>query len=417
MRWVGGLLLLATVLIAIPAAAHLTPNSEVNLDFGQHEIVADIIIPQGEYGFATGNPVGNTAIALSRARAFLTGHVRLTSPDRAAWTMVIDRLDFAQIAGPPDLHAIATFTPAPGHDARRLAISWSAVIDQVPNHFVLFVARSDFAAGKLDDRRVILGALQGDKRRLAIDRGKADSLKGFRAAIALGMQHIVEGHDHLLFLIALLLPAPALAVAGMWRGRRGARATLITLARIVTAFTIGHSLTLIGAAFLGWQLPARPVEIGIALSILISAIHAWRPLFPGREPLVAGLFGLVHGLAFATVVSRFGLGMGEKAASILGFNLGIEIVQLLVVIAIMPALMMLANTRFFAGFRAVGAGCAGFAAVAWIIERIAGTPNPVAEAIDTGLAQAGYGVAALTLFAAIAFVTTRARLNPGDARL
>lgn len=401
------IVVLALLLAAYPAYAHLTPNSEVNIDFGQHEAVADIIIPQGEYAFATGAGTSNSAADLAAARAFLLGHIRVTAPGGARWALAIERAEFAQIAGPPDLHAVVRLTPPAGASARRFAIDWRAVIDRVPNHFVLFVARSDFSGGKLGEAREVLGALQGDRHVLMIDRGAAHGLNGLRAAIVLGMRHIAAGHDHLLFLIALLLPAPIMAVGGLWRGRKPARAAVWQLAKIVSAFTVGHSLTLIGAAFFGWHLPAQPVEIGIALSILISAIHAWRPLFPGREPVVAAGFGLVHGLAFATVVSGFGLGIGEKAASILGFNVGIEIVQLGVVIAVMPALLMLARTTLYPAFRTIGAGFAGLAAIAWIIERVAGTPNPVADGIDAALGQAPWLVVALTIIAAIALLGGR----------
>jgi hypothetical protein len=404
-------MLAALAFVAGPAAAHLTPNSEVSIDFGRSEAVADIVIPQGEYAFATGNAVGNSPAALATARAFLLRHIGITSPDGRPFVMQFQQVEFALIAGPPDLHAIVRLLPPPGRDARRMHIDWTAVIDTVPNHFVLFVARSDFSAGKLNENSQVLGALQGDRHVLALDRGAPNRWRGLRASILLGMRHIAEGHDHLLFLIALLLPAPLLAVGGAWAVRRAPRAAVWQLAKIVSAFTVGHSLTLIGAAFLGWQLPARPVEIGIALSILISAIHAWRPLFPGREPLIAAGFGLVHGLAFATVVSRFGLGVGEKAAAILGFNLGIEIVQLLGVIAVMPALLMLAQTRAYPAFRSIGAVFAGFAAIAWIVERATGVPNAVADAIDSGLGQAPWLVAALTLFAAIMFLRHRRTLQ------
>jgi hypothetical protein len=404
---------LALLMWSATASAHLTPNSEVNIDFGQHEALADIIIPQGEYGHATGNPTANTRAGLAAAKAFLVAHVRVTSLAGAAWRMQFQRVEFAQIAGPPDLHAIVRLLPPPGASARQMTIDWTAVIDTVPGHFVLFVARSDFSAGKLDDRPEVLGAVQGKRRQLVIDRGAPNRFEGFRAALVLGMRHIAEGHDHLLFLIALLLPAPMLAAGGRWRRRRRPAATLGQLARIVTAFTIGHSLTLIGAAFLGWQLPARPVEIGIAVSILISAVHAWRPIFPGREPVVAAGFGLVHGLAFATVVSRFGLGIEEKAASILGFNLGIELVQLLVVLAVIPSLLLLARTPFYPGLRSAGAGFAGFASIAWIIERVSGTPNPVAGAIDAALAEAPWLVGGLTLFALAAALLPRLRPGAG----
>lgn len=405
MRWFWLLILATTLLFAgRQAHAHLTPNSEVNFDFGQREAVADIIIPRSEYAFATGNPVSNTPESLAKAKAYLLQQITVKAPGGRPWTLVIERIEFVQIAGPPDLHAIVRMTPPPNAEARRLTIDWRAVIGSVPNHFVLFVTRSDYSAGKLGHDRQVLGALQGDRQRLVIDRGEASSIKGFQAAIALGMRHIAEGYDHLLFLVVLLLPAPVLAAGGVWHGERPVRTALWQLTKIVTAFTIGHSLTLIGAALFAWQLPTQPVEIAIAVSILVSAIHAWRPIFPGREPMVAAGFGLVHGLAFATIVANFGLGVEEKALSILGFNLGIELVQLLVILAVMPSLLMLSRTRFYPILRKTGAAAAGLAAIAWLIERVLDQANPVADGINLMFGYAGYLVAALTIGGAIAML-------------
>ena len=118
-----------------------------------------------------------------------------------------------------------------------------------------------------------------------------------------------------------------------------------------------------------------------------SAIHAARPLFPGREPLVALGFGLVHGLAFATLIGHFDLDPWRKAQAILGFNLGIELVQLAVVAAVMPALAILARTRSYPAVRTAAAAFCGVAAIAWIAERALGVENLVARAIDAGLAE------------------------------
>jgi hypothetical protein len=120
-----------------------------------------------------------------------------------------------------------------------------------------------------------------------------------------------------------------------------------------------------------------PVEIGIALSILVSAIHAWRPVFPGREPWVAAGFGLVHGLAFATLLGNAGLGVQQRGQAILGFNIGIEIVQLAVVAAALPMLLVLTASRYRDAFRRAGAIFAGIASLGWLAERIGGAPNPV----------------------------------------
>ena len=165
----------------------------------------------------------------------------------------------------------------------------------------------------------------------------------------LGMRHIAEGTDHLLFLLALLLPAPLLAVGGRWAGSAGVRPSLLRILKVVTAFTVGHSLTLALAAMGVVKVPGRPIEVLIAVSILVSAVNAMRPVFAGREAVVAGFFGLIHGLAFASTLSVLGLGRWERLLSILGFNLGIEAMQLMVVAAVLPSLLLLSRSRGYGG--------------------------------------------------------------------
>lgn len=191
----------------------------------------------------------------------------------------------------------------------------------------------------------------------------------------LGMRHIAEGTDHLLFLLVLLLPAPLLVAGGRWRGTTGVRTSLLRTLRIVTAFTLGHSITLALAAFGVVHLPNRPIEVLIAVSILVSAIHALRPLFPGREAGIAAFFGLIHGLAFASTLSGLGLGRWERLGGILSFNLGIETMQLAVVAATLPSLILMSRTRAYPGLRICGALGAGVASVGWIVERSLGTQS------------------------------------------
>jgi hypothetical protein len=211
---------------------------------------------------------------------------------------------------------------------------------------------------------------------------------GVPSMFRLGMRHIAEGTDHLLFLIALLLPAPLLSRRYRWSASNDVRPSLIQILRVVTAFTIGHSITLaLGASGLV-SLPERLVEVLIAFSILISALHALRPLFPGREPVIAAGFGLIHGLAFATTLQKLGVGAWQRVASILGFNLGIETMQLVVVAAILPSLIMLSRTPAYSSFRLIGALFAAFASIGWMVERIFGVDYSVDLAVDC-IAQRG----------------------------
>ncbi len=138
----------------------------------------------------------------------------------------------------------------------------------------------------------------------------------------------------------------------------------------MTAFTIGHSLALLIGG-MGWlRLPQRPVEILVAVSIFVSAIHAIRPIFAGREPWVAGGFGLVHGLAFSSSIAQFGFSPWHLAMTIFGFNLGIELMQLAVVVMVIPLLILLSRSRSYTPLRVTGAALAAVAAVAWIGARV-----------------------------------------------
>jgi hypothetical protein len=223
---------------------------------------------------------------------------------------------------------------------------------------------------------------------------------GFGSVFPLGMRHIAEGTDHLLFLLALLLPAPLFVAGSRWAGSTDVRSSLLRILEIVTAFTVGHSITLAIAGFGLVHVPGRPIEVLIAVSILVSAIHALHPLFPGKEAGIAGFFGLIHGLAFASTFGDLGLGRWERVAGILAFNLGIEAMQLGVVAATLPSLIMLSHTRAYLYLRIGGALFAGFASLGWIAERLFGMRSPVDVVVNGVAHQAVWIAGALSLVSA-----------------
>lgn len=228
--------------------------------------------------------------------------------------------------------------------------------------------------------------------------------------VRLGMHHIAEGTDHLLFLLVLLLPAPLAAAAGRWGSYAGARHGATRLLRIVTSFTIGHSLTLAAAASGVVRAPSAVVEVLIAVSILVSAVHAIRPIFPGREALVAAGFGLVHGCAFATTIAGYGFDAWHTMLAVLEFNVGIELMQVAILVATVPWLLSLARTKVYAPLRVTAAAAAGVAALGWIGERAFGTANPVGPLVD---AAAGHGPLLIAALAAMALLAEwRVRFIP-----
>lgn len=400
-------ILVAFLLLASPVVAHFTPNSEIALDFDS----TGVTIPEGDYIAAAAAPNDRDT---ARAKRWLAGQVAATAADGRPWTIHIVRTEFVRMVGPPDLHAIIRLTPPPGADPRRFTLRWSAVVAQNSDHFTLVLIGTDHDGGVLREDRRLIGAVRQDRQSLTVDRGAPSGSVAFAAAFRLGMKHISEGTDHLLFLLALLLPAPFIAAAHRWTTPRAVPGTLFKLAGTITAFTIGHSLTLLLSALFDWQLPSRPVETLIAVSILVAAIHAIRPIFPGREAWIAGGFGLVHGLAFATLVGDAGLAGSGRLVAILGFNLGIEAIQLGVAACAMLPLLLIARTPFYPPLRIAGASFAAIAALAWIAERVSGIPNPLAGWVSGIAGQAHWLLAALLVLALIARLKI-SRLKPAHA--
>ena len=312
----------------------------------------------------------------------------------------------------PDARVALTMTPPPGAPADRLTFHYDVIFHHLITHTAVVTLASDWRNGITGEEPVLLGTMRDTEAAIAIDRSGGSWLRGFAAMFRLGTRHIGEGTDHLLFLLALILPAPLVAAGGRWGGYAGGNTALRRIVKVVTAFTLGHSITLVLGA-LGWvRLPGPVVESAIALSILVSAVHALVPIFRGREVFLAGGFGLVHGLAFAATLTGFGLDPWTLASSVLGFNLGIEAFQLLVILAAMPWLVLLARTRIYGPFRVAGSALTGIAAAAWFAERAFGRINPIVPLVESAAAHALWLLAGLVVLTLAATVARREGSGP-----
>jgi hypothetical protein len=203
--------------------------------------------------------------------------------------------------------------------------------------------------------------------------------QGFKNMISLGISHIWGGTDHILFILTLLLPAMLLAEKKRWTEFIGTTNSLLNLLKIITAFTIGHSLTLLLGSVQWINFPTKPIEVLIAITILISAFHAFCPIYPKKEIYVAGGFGLIHGLAFAETLTNLELSSNQMFLSILGFNVGIELMQILIILLVFPILILFSKTRYYRLIRQTGAILMMILALAWMMERIQEKPNFITE--------------------------------------
>lgn len=195
----------------------------------------------------------------------------------------------------------------------------------------------------------------------------------FASFVREGIGHILSGYDHLAFLICLLLPAPLLWTPSGWRPASGWRPVTGQMVRLVTAFTLAHSVTL-SLAVLGWVRPASLwIEAGIAASVLLAAVNNLKPLVVRRLWLVTFGFGLLHGFGFAGALLELGLPERSRLIALLGFNVGVELGQLAVVALVLPLLFWLGRKPWYPRLvMGLASALVALLAAYWLFERLRG---------------------------------------------
>jgi hypothetical protein len=259
-------------------------------------------------------------------------------------------------------YAVLTLAGACPQAGPVLAIDYRLLFDVDPQHRGLlnYVEHGE-------SRSVIFAA---DAHQHVVGGDAGGPLQQLAAYVHEGIWHIWLGFDHILFLVSLLLPAVLIRRDQQWQAVRSFRSAFFDVAKVVTAFTIAHSITLSLAVLGIVSLPSRIVESAIALSVVLAALNNLFPLVAGGRWAAAFAFGLVHGFGFASALQDLGLPTGSLALSLGGFNLGVELGQLAIVAAFLPVAFALRATW---GYRRVvlAGGSLAIAAIAavWLIER------------------------------------------------
>lgn len=183
--------------------------------------------------------------------------------------------------------------------------------------------------------------------------------EGFIAYFKEGVRHLLEGTDHLVFLLVLLLPA----VATRSNPRQAAASVLVA----VTGFTLAHALTLTAAATSLLRPPTAVIEILIGLSIVVTAVDNVRPFIPAPRAAVAAFFGLIHGFGFATALGSLNLSGMNFVTALAGFNVGVEVAQVGMVLVVIPVLYALGHGRLILYSGSFGAIAMGSY---WVVQRL-----------------------------------------------
>ncbi|GEN74818.1 hypothetical protein CHA01nite_05580 [Chryseobacterium hagamense] len=370
------------------------PNSVLLLDVYPENIKLQVQIPLKEMEFAVPFDVSDTSQLTSGNKAltnYLSQHIGITGKRQLPWAMHLDRIlvkNTTQNGTGEFFELIAEYTAVPAdHNTRQFTLYYDAVIHQVNSHRALVSIRQDWENGIIDNQGTEIGTvgynLDTQKATpLNVDLRKGSNWRGFISMVKLGTQHISEGTDHLMFLLVLLLCAPLTYFNGKWILSSDLKSSLLKILKITISFTIGHSLTLILASLEIINFPVKTIEIIIALSILVTAVHVIKPVFPNRENIIALVFGLIHGLAFSTVLSELHLSAYRLLISLLGFNIGIEAMQFLIIILLIPWLLIISRYKIYGVLKNGLAVLAGFSALAWTKERFSGQENFISRYLN-----------------------------------
>ena len=232
--------------------------------------------------------------------------------------------------------------------------------------------------GQMNNHRDIAVVYAPSRVESSLDlRGETIFDRGWRF-VEEGAWHIWIGIDHVLFLVTLLLTAVMARKDVAWEGVPAFRNAAVNLVAVVTIFTIAHSITL-ALAIKGWVvLPSRLVESIIALSVVVVAVNNIRPFLSGRLWPLVFVFGLFHGLGFASVLVDLLITRQSKIVALVGFNVGVELGQLVIVGLLFPLLYVVRNRAWYS--RVVLPTASGVVALIggwWLVTRAVGWESPI----------------------------------------
>jgi hypothetical protein len=341
-RW---LLMLSLFLsCALPAQAHKASDSYLSLSVHGERIEGQWDIALRDLEMAVGlDANGDAAISWDELRArhaaiaaYALARLKLSSGGAACPLRVTAHLVDRHTDG---AYAVMRLQGACPQAVAALGVDYQLLFDIDPQHKGLL---------RLTHGATTSSAIFApDAGSQLLQLAEASRWRQFADYVRHGVWHIWIGFDHILFLVSLLLPAVLVRHEGRWQGRETLKASVLDVLKIVTAFTLAHSLTLTLAALGALSLPSRLVESAIAASVVLAALNNLWPLVHRWRALVAFAFGLIHGFGFASVLADLGLPQGALVLSLVGFNVGVELGQLAIVAAFLPLAYLLRRGLFY----------------------------------------------------------------------
>lgn len=262
-----------------------------------------------------------------------------------------------------------------------LDVTYSVIFETDPLHRNFLVVEHNWKTATFNNEAIFSLIFSPRNPQQALDLSSSSSLRGLIGLVWLGVLHIWIGIDHILFLMALVLPSVLVRRDGAWQPVEDFREGFFNILWIVTFFTIAHSVTLGLAGFNVVRLPSRLVESIIAASIAVAAAANLLPKLTVKEWVIAFGFGLFHGFGFASVMGDIGVGRDHLIMSVFGFNVGVEIGQLAIIVVVFPTLYLLRRQSRYLNLMRWGSYGLIAIALIWFGERVSGIQVPLTSIV------------------------------------
>ncbi len=362
------LLVIAWLLLSLPAWAHKPSDSYLSLSIQNDRVEGQWDIALRDFADAIGlDGDGNGQLTWGEVRnkhdeirAYALSRLALSIDQQACTTQLLEQLIDHHTDG---AYSVLRFRSDCGRPIERFAVDYRLLFDIDAQHKGLMrLTQGGQTSTAIFSRESPVQEFSIAKRSLWTESVQF---------IHEGIWHIWLGFDHVLFLLALLLPAVLVRAEGRWQAAREFSSVCLNVFSIVTAFTVAHSLTLSLAALDVIRLPSRLVESTIAASVVLAGLGNLYPLTTNRRWMIAFGFGLIHGFGFAAVLTDLGLPHDSLLLSLVSFNVGVEIGQLAIVAAFLPLAYLIRQSWSYPRLVLTGGSLAVIAiALVWFTERV-----------------------------------------------
>lgn len=309
------------------------------------------------------------ATHLDSIRAYVEGHLQIATVEGPV-TLRFRNQDLLRVGPTGDFvllnYDVIGLTDRP----EAYDVTYTVMFDVDSQHRNMVVVEHNWKTSTFNNEGNVAFILRPGSPQGTLDLSSSSVWTGLLGMVRFGITHILVGFDHILFLLALILPSVLRREDGTWKAVPSFKGAGLNIVAIVTFFTLAHSVTLSLAALNIVRLPSILVESVIAASIAVAALHNIYPRFMHYESVIAFVFGLFHGFGFASLLEPLGLGGEYTTLTLLGFNVGVEIGQVAVIALLFPVLFLIRKRSWYTrAVLQVGSVLLIAIALFWFVER------------------------------------------------